>query len=476
MNRLIKVGKVIPKNASEIKHSRIGVGFEKLDRYAFDPEKAYDKMAAIGVKWARIQSGWQRTEQEKGVYDFAWLDSIVDNLNSRGVNPWVDVCYGNKLYNKAAEIAYGAVGCPPINSEEEKEAWRNYVKALVAHFMGRVVRYEIWNEPDNPYSWKHADHYEKGEPDTCSGTELGCFTVDTAKAIREVDKDCEIVGAAFYKRSLSFLTDAFEAGMGDWIDTVSFHEYTHDESDVPERVRSIRGVINRYNPKIQILQGESGSQSRNDGKGALRRFEWTPRKQVKQLLRHTMMDLTTESTLTSYFSCLDMKEALHGTASDTSSYKDFGYFGVLGASFDADGNATGEYTPKESYYALQNLCAMFSDNLQVEAVPVIIEPEDVFRAHVDARRSEINTAGFRLDDGSLAYVYWANTDLITTDYESATTLLVTTDLPELKLVDLYDGTIYKIPEDMIEKTGINSVKIQHIPVKDYPMVLIIGKK
>ena len=79
---LKKIGKVRAFSAGEVDHSRVGIGFEKLDRAVFDPEKAYDKVAALGVKWTRIQSGWQRTETEKGVYHFEWLDDIVDNLNT----------------------------------------------------------------------------------------------------------------------------------------------------------------------------------------------------------------------------------------------------------------------------------------------------------------------------------------------------------------------------------------------------------
>ena len=66
--------------SGKISHSRVGIGFEKLDRAVFDPHKAYDKVAATGIKPIRIQSGWARPEKEKGVYDFAWLDDIVDNL------------------------------------------------------------------------------------------------------------------------------------------------------------------------------------------------------------------------------------------------------------------------------------------------------------------------------------------------------------------------------------------------------------
>ena len=67
MERLIKIGKIQPKHSRTIQNSKIGIGFEKLDRDVFDPEKAYDRVGELGVKWIRIQSGWQRTEKEKGI-------------------------------------------------------------------------------------------------------------------------------------------------------------------------------------------------------------------------------------------------------------------------------------------------------------------------------------------------------------------------------------------------------------------------
>ena len=58
MERLKKIGEIQPKSSKDVKNSRIGLGFEKLDRDVFDPEKAYDKVGALGVKWIRIQSVW----------------------------------------------------------------------------------------------------------------------------------------------------------------------------------------------------------------------------------------------------------------------------------------------------------------------------------------------------------------------------------------------------------------------------------
>ena len=148
MERLKQVDTIQPKTSKEVQFSKIGIGFEKLDRDVFDPEKAYDKVAELGVKWVRLQSGWQRTEREKGVYDFRWLDKIVDNLLSRGLTPWMCLCYGNDLYDENAKKVFGAVGCPPIFTDEQKAAWNNYVKALTVHFKDRVSYYEVWNEPD----------------------------------------------------------------------------------------------------------------------------------------------------------------------------------------------------------------------------------------------------------------------------------------------------------------------------------------
>ena len=54
LEQLKEIGRVTPKASVEIKKSKMGIGFEKLDRNVFDPEKAYDKLAKVGVKWVRM--------------------------------------------------------------------------------------------------------------------------------------------------------------------------------------------------------------------------------------------------------------------------------------------------------------------------------------------------------------------------------------------------------------------------------------
>jgi len=85
------LGKVKPRPGRQIAASPLGIGFETLDRRMFQPERTYEHLARLGVKWARVQTGWCRCETEKGRFDFAWLDEIVDALIGIGVQPWFNL-------------------------------------------------------------------------------------------------------------------------------------------------------------------------------------------------------------------------------------------------------------------------------------------------------------------------------------------------------------------------------------------------
>lgn len=474
MERLIKVGEIRAKNAKEIVSSKLGLGFEKLDRDAFDPEKCYDRVAELGVKWIRIQSGWAKTEKERGVYDFSWLDQVVDNLITRGLKPWLCLCYGNGLYSEQAAKVFGAVGVPPIHTSEEKEAWKNYVKELARHYKGRVETFEVWNEPDGIWCWKHG----------VSATELGSFTNETAIALKEANPNAYVIGGALCLKKLSYLGEAFTAGFGDHIDGISFHEYTHDESEVAQTVSAYRALCRVYGKDLELIQGESGSQSKSGGSGALKTGAWTQRKQAKQLLRHMIADLMADVKFTSYFSCMDMFEALNGKVGDLASYKDFGYFGVLGAEFDEEGRATGDYTPKQSYRALQVLASLFAGKVSLCDVPVRLVlghgDEQHYPLHSERIYEQDQTAasvtyqGFCKENGSMAYAYWRPTNIMTTDYEATVSVELTCKTGEPRLVDLMDGSIYRIPEDMCEKDAYGTYTIWHLPVKDYPMMIMLG--
>ena len=466
MDNLKAVAKVAPVHSSQVAFSKCGIGFEKLDRAVFDPSKAYDKVAATGVKWIRLQSGWARTEKQKGVYDFSWLDDIIDNLVTRGLKPWLCLCYGNGIYDEDAAKVFGAVGCPPIKTDEQVNAWHDYVVALVKRYHGRCQWYEIWNEPDGKWCWKHG----------VNPTEYGNFCIATAKAVKEADPDAKIIiGSQCHINNMEWTMEVFETGAASYADAFTFHAYSaHEEFNFPS-VRALRALAKSYNPNIQIIQGETGTQSRSDGAGALRGGAWTPLKQAKFLARHFMTDFMCDVMFASYFSCMDMIEALNGTVGDKSSYLDYGYFGVLGADFDENGVATGEYTPKLSYYALQTVASLFREEFSLADLPIqsfVVDSNRVLRKD-DLFTGDVFSQGFRKPNGSSAFVYWKSTELLTTSYESTISLEIATLPQKMELIDLVDGTVYEIPEKQIERHG-KFVKLLNIPLRDYPLLLAFG--
>ncbi|MBO5761899.1 MAG: beta-galactosidase [Lentisphaeria bacterium] len=489
MERLKKIGKVKTFSSSEIKFSRMGIGFEKLDRNVFDPEKAYDKVAATGAKFVRIQSGWERTEKEKGVYDFAWLDSIVDNLVRRGMVPWMCLCYGNGIYDEYAKGFFGAVGCEP-RTEEAKDAWVKYVKATVARYKGKVASYEVWNEPDGVWCWKHG----------VNGRQYGEFVILTAKAVKEADKDAKVIFGSQCMFSLEWLDDVLTTGAADYCDAYTYHNYVADESKLPPSVQATKALIHDYNPNIKIIQGETGCPSRSDGAGAMHSGAWTELRQAKFMARHTVTDFISDVEFCSYFSCMDMVEALNGRTGDLASYKDFGYFGILSASFDENGMATGVYTPKPSYYTFRTLASVFREEFSLAELPVMIStftrPSPRLLGIREMEPGKFMRAGFKRPNGAKAFAYWHPADLLTTAWESTITIeSAVKGTP--RLVDLLDGSIYEFPENMMErstpakyvdadgKLGFipaeetyneksSFIRFLNIPAKDYPLLLTFG--
>ena len=467
MYRLAKVGKITPKDSKDIKKSIIGLGFEKLDRDVFDPEKSYDFVAKSGVKWARLQSGWQRTEKEKGFYDFEWLDVIVDKMLEIGVEPWLCLCYGNSLYTDIAKKVFGAVGWPPIKTEEERNAWSNYVKATETHFKGHIRYYEVWNEPDGKWCWKHGPN----------GEELGNFIIDTAKACKAADSECKVIGFATCLTDKDYLEKAAQTGCLDYIDAVSYHAY----GTVEERFKYIfdvyKSFLESHGKNIPIIQGESGAQSRPDGAGAGAGGAWTPLKQSKLLLRHLLCDINNQVEIASYFSCMDMIEALNGTVGDVSSYLDYGYFGVIGADFDENGRSTGEYTPKMSYYALQNLCSVFCEDYEItdiHAEGLIYSSKSILKDDYDFEKTY--HFGVRKPNGSSALVYWIPNHLLTETIETTVSLRIKKEtVPgEVRLADMLTGDIYSIPESILSDGDDGYLYFKNLPATDIPMLLTFG--
>ncbi len=467
MYGLQKIGTLKPKSANTDSTSRLGIGLEKLDRNLYDPTPIYDDLAAIGAKWVRIQSGWCRTEKEKGVYDFTWLDEIVDHLLARNMKPWMCLCYGNGLYTPDADNTYGAIGRPPIKTQEERDAWCAYVSACVTHYRGRVDYFEIWNEPDGQHCWRHG----------VNAAEYGEFAIMTAKVIREQQPDAKIIAGSFFTE-ISYVYDMFRTGLAPYIDYITYHRYKYVPDNGTEAFTdALRATIRLFSDHIGIIQGETGTQSQYSPNGALNRGDWTERKQAKFLLRKLMCDLATDVAFTSYFSAVDIFENII-TDSGTKTKDFYGFFGVLGENFDENGVPLGTYYRKPSYHAFRALCSIFDGQEKQADLPLyftsgyssLVGGND---ENPTSDRSNIYTYGFDLPNNVRALAYWKGTDILTTEFASTVSAVAMGMTEDVHLIDLMDGTVYALDASVC-RTEYGKVILSHIPIKDYPLLLVFG--
>jgi len=351
------LGKLKTRKSSEITNSKLGVGFECLDRSMWDVEQAWPVLNELGIKWARVQTGWAKTEKATGAYDFSWLDNIVDKLIERGIQPWLSISYGNPLYTKnmntaPAGISPNYLGCdefgvgfPPVHTAEERLGWQNYVRALVRHFRDRVTHYEVWNEPDLSSFWKCG-------PRAADYVELVRLT---AAPLREEQPDARLIGGAIAWGmtvwSLKYLDDCMKAGMHELIDIVTYHGY----KSIPERhstqeIAAFTHIINKYKPSLEYWQGEAGVQSfvpeKARGVGALSTMKFSEAIQARMLMRRFILELNNGCSMSSYF---HMADFAHYAA-----FKETFHYGLIRL---ADGS------PKPAYYALQSLATILCDPL-----------------------------------------------------------------------------------------------------------------
>lgn len=247
-----RIGTMKTLSSKDVKSSMVSIGFECLDRELFDPARCYDLLGASGVKHARVQTGWSKCEREKGVYDFAWLDGIVDSLLARGVEPWFNVGFGNPLYMEDLPNLTG-VGCVPLYyGEEAVAAWARFAYALAEHYKDRVMEYEIWNESDIAHFWV------PGEPDGARYAELIALT---GAQIRRAQPDARIGACTSSAEEIDFVyLDNLAAGLrpGE-LDFFCLHRYTvFPEKGWVGRVEATRAVFERHGHRLSYWMGESG--------------------------------------------------------------------------------------------------------------------------------------------------------------------------------------------------------------------------
>ena len=432
---LKQIGAITPRTTKEIKSSRITIGCEVLDRdlAVFDNYKTY--LPYLGAKKARIQAGWGKCEKVPGVYDWKWLDDIIDYLVANDIEPWFELSYGNPAYP-------GGGGTGLLNSlmtsEEAYQAWDRWVEAAVTRYKDRVTEWEIWNEPDHPM--------QKIEPETTAD-----LNIRTAKIIKRIQPEAEIAGLAFASNSnkrylTNFLQRIKEKGNLSDYTWISYHSYNWRPEDAysEKAVLGLREIINRYNPNIKLRQGENGAPSTYIPSFALAEYYWTEYTQAKYDMRRLLGDLGHDIE-TSVFTIIDIN---YNPVINTKGL-------ILSDTTKA------AIRPKVAYYAVQNLTAVFDDEMR-------LCPDVKFTHNFT---ESLSLYAYKHEKTNLITL-WNDSKIPSNDFSTKHVNLTAEGCTFKKpvWVDLMTGKIYEIPSAQW-KNRSGSCTFSGLPVYDSPVLI-----
>ncbi len=180
-----------------------------------NPSQATTSVQDLGMTWVKIPVSWASMELTKGSIDFSKLDAQVNALNGAGVKILLMVSSAPDWARPTT-----AESGPPNDPAD----YANFVSQLASHYQGKVLAYEIWNEPNIRREWS-------GRPlSAASYVEL---LRQAYTALKKVDPSLIVVSAGLSPTGFNdgvnaiddrvFLRQAYAAGLTSYSDAIGAH-------------------------------------------------------------------------------------------------------------------------------------------------------------------------------------------------------------------------------------------------------------
>ena len=439
------IGEIEPRTSNEIYKNNWSVGGETMDRDLIEFEQWKNYLGDLGAKQIRLQAGWAKIEKKKGVYDFEWLDKIIEEVSRQGLAPWLQLSYGNPIYKGGGGIHLSG-GLP--TSEKALAAWDDWVKAVTNRYKDQVKIYEIWNEPENK--------------DVTKPEEYAALYVRTAKIIKQQVPDATIYALSLgnvHEEGMEFtkaLLDTLKAIKRlDLVDDITLHGYTYNPDEVYQYYEKFIPLIGQYSDRIRLRQGELGAPSENQSVYALKNYEWTETSQAKWLLRKLLGDLGRDIP-SSYFLIMDIVYThYHDEKMDAPQRNTKGLI---------EGDINRKFVKlKPSYRAFQHITATFDHVLERL-------PNYPYEAQTD---TSLSVFGYRSKHTDWQVVtVWMDSAIPNNTFQKTK---VDFEFPQGKFedpvfIDMISGKVYDIPEENWLRKGTHYF-FKNIPVYDSPVII-----
>lgn len=439
------LGRIAPRPARAIASSPWwSIGGETLDRdfAAYQHYRPY--LGPLGAKSLRLQAGWAKCERKPGVYDWSWLDVIVDDAVAQGVRPWLEFNYGNPVYPGGGDTGLGG-GLP--SSPEALAAWDRWARALVERYRDRVFEWEVWNEPDI------------NRAGTASVAAYLDLYVRTASIVRELQPGSRL-WALGLAGNLDY-ADQFLAGLKarrklDLVDAITIHGYPRNPDDTGN-IDRLRAVIAKHGRAIEVRQGETGAPSRYQEQFALSKLPWSETTQAKWNLRRLLAHRAKDVPM-NLFSMSDMHYTQYHSGPE--GVLRMNYKGLLATHPDQ----TIAYA-KPAYHAAQHVFTIFDGTVERIA-------DFPFTSGVAAPR-RLAVTGYSLQGTAKQIVALWLSEAPPREDNAVTRIEVTfvrARFEQPVLVDLRTGFVYRVPAMQWNQSAAGAA-FRGLPVYDSPVLI-----
>jgi hypothetical protein len=156
----------------------------------------------VGIGWMRERVSWGQVNPEPGKLDWGRYQTVADVLHAQGVREY-------QIFHDSPDWTHPGqdTRCP----DDLREVYR-FTKEAGAHFNGKILAWEPWNEPDISFFDQLGDKY--------AGIQKAAFL-----GFRAGNPQAAVLSCSFCRGRSGFSDNVFESGIADYVDIFNFHTY-----------------------------------------------------------------------------------------------------------------------------------------------------------------------------------------------------------------------------------------------------------
>jgi polysaccharide biosynthesis protein PslG len=196
---------------------------EAVELSAADQNRVFAGIAATGATWTRIAVPWGALNSSRGVYAWGLLDTAVAAAQKAGLQVLLNIVFPRP---SLGFLLWGTTTAADMAIFAGTLAKR-YAAQGVSH-------YEIWNEPNDAHNWTVPGWFGIPSP-AVSAVDYVAWLKPTYTAIHNAQPSATVISAGLEAcvtwantnmDPLTFITQAYTAGLGSCTDAIGYHPYS----------------------------------------------------------------------------------------------------------------------------------------------------------------------------------------------------------------------------------------------------------